>query len=673
MGRTPPRARRRAALAAVLSLLAIPAFAGPADGAGKPADAVKPGGSSASGKPGNGNGGGGGNHGGRGGGRHGGGNGGGNGGGGPRGGGNGGGGPRGGGNGGGGPAAAPTSGNSVASGGSTGGGGGGGGGGGNGNGNGNRGGRASSGGGRGFAAQGSGGSAGSGNRTASGSAANGGGSNPASAPSTGSSNGQATAAAAAPAAAPAAASPTSSEPRGSGRERGRRSRGQTAAQRRRARAAARAAAGRPAGRGATTAPSGAAAAATAVAAALPSAPAGATTGRGTESGGRSNGRDAAPAGDSPVVVRTFRSIVEVVPGFIKAVIAALSVALLVASAAWFLLARNARFLRRQREKLVGEIGVLQGALLPNVPPELSRLEASVAYRPAEGLAAGGDFYDAFPLDRGQVGIVVGDVAGHGKDALMHTALLRYTMRAYLEAGLEPRGALQVAGRVLDRGFDTLATVVLAIYDPAEHVLRYATAGHPPPVFLGPADHVPVTRSSSPPIGAMLPTGLRQTTVWLPAGSAVCFFTDGLIEARREGGLIGRLGLVEIIRELGPRASAAQLLNAVADRADHVGDDMAACMFRVADGPAAEDAPGRLEELELSASEPVAPILEPFLTGCGLAEHSIERRVADAEQILTGARAAIVRVSFDRIGPPSVSIAPANVESLAAAQAVRAAG
>ena len=301
---------------------------------------------------------------------------------------------------------------------------------------------------------------------------------------------------------------------------------------------------------------------------------------------------AKPPTDSPVVVRTFRRIVEVVPGFIKAVIAALAVALLIASAAWFLLARNARFLRRQREKLVGEIGVLQGALLPNVPPELSRLEASVAYRPAEGLAAGGDFYDAFPLERGHVGIVVGDVAGPRQGradahraAALHDARLPRGRASSRAPRSRSRAACSTAASTRSPPSSWPSTT------PSRHVLRYATAGHPPPVFLGEADHVPVTRSSSPPIGAMLPTGLRQTTVSLPAGSAVCFFTDGLIEARRDGGLIGRLGLVDIIRELGPRAPrGAAARRAWPTRADHVGDDMAACMFRVADGPAADRAP-----------------------------------------------------------------------------------
>ena len=133
-----------------------------------------------------------------------------------------------------------------------------------------------------------------------------------------------------------------------------------------------------------------------------------------------------------------------------------------------------------------------------------------------------------------MGIVIGDISGHGRDALMRTSLFRHTLRAYLDAGLEPRTALQVGGRVLERGADELATVILATYDPSAHLLRYASAGHPPPVFLGPPDHAPLTLASSPPIGVGVPTGLRQTTVSVPPGSVICLFTDGLIEARRAG-------------------------------------------------------------------------------------------------------------------------------------------
>jgi len=374
------------------------------------------------------------------------------------------------------------------------------------------------------------------------------------------------------------------------------------------------------------------------------------------------------AADRSPIVRSLERIVKVIPLAVKAVILVLGVLLMFASVAWFLRARTARYLRRHREMLLEEVGVLQGALLPAVPAELSKLQASVAYRPAEGMAAGGDFYDAFTLDDGRVGIVVGDVAGHGKDALMHTALLRYTLRAYLEADLEPRAAVQVAGRALDRGFDTLATVALAVYDPNARVLRYACAGHPPPVFLGDADHAPVTVSSSPPIGAGLPTGLRQTTVCLPADSAVCFFTDGLIEARRGDQMIGRLGLAAIIRELGPGATAREVLDRVAGEADRVDDDMAACMFRVVEG-GEEPASPRIEELEVRRGESLDVGLRRFLVACGVGTRAISNAIVRADQAMRRHHAVVVEASV-RTDETAVAIRPANVESFASAEARR---
>jgi hypothetical protein len=406
----------------------------------------------------------------------------------------------------------------------------------------------------------------------------------------------------------------------------------------------------------------------------PTGPAAAPVAAGSAAAGHGARSHSAPARaresvQSSPIVRTLERVVKVIPTAIKAIILVLAILLALASMAWFLRARSARYLRRQRELLLEEVGVLQGALLPTVPAELSQLQASVAYTPAEGLAAGGDFYDAFALDDGRVGIVVGDVAGHGRDALMHTALLRYTLRAYLEADLEPRAALQVAGRSLDRGFDTLATVVLAVYDPNARVLRYASAGHPPPVFLGEADHVPVTVASSPPIGAGLPTGLRQTTVCLPARSAVCFFTDGLIEARRGDQLIGRLGLVDLIRGLGPTATATQVLERVAAAADRVDDDMAACMFRVIDGPEGPGSSSRVEELEVRLGEQLERTLGRFLSACGVHPQACSDVIDRARLTTERHRGAVVQVSLRAEGS-LVQVRPANVESFASAEARR---
>jgi hypothetical protein len=359
--------------------------------------------------------------------------------------------------------------------------------------------------------------------------------------------------------------------------------------------------------------------------------------------------------------------VKVVPTALKAAIVVLAFLVLVAAIAYFLLARTARYLRRQRKELLGEIGVLQAALLPDVPDEIGGLRPSVAYRPADGPGAGGDFYDAFPLERGRVGIVIGDISGHGRDALMRTSLLRHTLRAYLDAGLEPRAALQVGGRVLDRGLDEIATVIVATYDPSRHLLRYASAGHPPPVFLGTPDHAPVTQASSPPIGAGIPTGLRQTTLTLAPGSAICLFTDGLIEARRNGEMIGRLGLARIIAELGPEATAQELLDRVADQVDELSDDMAACLFRV-DGQMSVR-PFRSEELEVRRSDTGTPVVDRFLAACGIdpAEAAaVARRARNISEHFGGA---VVSVTIAD-GALVADVLPANVESLAAAESQR---
>ena len=154
--------------------------------------------------------------------------------------------------------------------------------------------------------------------------------------------------------------------------------------------------------------------------------------------------------------------------------------------------REAR-LRRQSAELRGDVGALQAALLPSVPEQMGNVALSLAYKPAEGPAAGGDFHDVVPLGDGRFSVIVGDVSGHGRDALAATALVHYTVRAYLTAGLEPRLALRLTDKVLDGSLgDDFATVLAATYDPAASTLSYATAGHPAPIVIGDGD--PTTRS-----------------------------------------------------------------------------------------------------------------------------------------------------------------------------------
>jgi stage II sporulation SpoE-like protein len=368
--------------------------------------------------------------------------------------------------------------------------------------------------------------------------------------------------------------------------------------------------------------------------------------------------------------KTGPPIIRSVPHFVQEVPAALKFALAVAGlmaallgfAALMTMLRN-RSLDRQRRDLLQEVGLLQSALLPPVPDRVGGLRTSVAYRPADGPGAGGDFYDVLPLPGGRVGFILGDVSGHGRGALARTAFMRYTLRAYLEAGLEPRVALQVAGRVIDENLGgDFATVLLAVHDPETGSLTYATAGHPAPLVVGPQPHEPVTAGSSPPIGVGVRTGLRQTTVPLVSGSVAAMFTDGLLEARVEGGLLGRERLSELLDELGDDATARGLVQSVNREARVMSDDVAAVVIQPTN--AATAGLFRTEQLELSSRELDSGVGERFLEACGVAAGDVESALYDARMIADRFGGVILHVVFgNRL---RVEVLPRNVESIEAA-------
>src|SRR5262249_42761967 len=147
---------------------------------------------------------------------------------------------------------------------------------------------------------------------------------------------------------------------------------------------------------------------------------------------------------------------------------------------------------------------------------------------------------AFPLSRDRVAILVGDVAGQGRQALADAQLVRHAVRAYLEAGLDPRSALAMTGAVVDEREDPLfASVLVAVHDRRDGTLTFPSAAHEPPILVTEdgAGLPPVT-GWSPPLGTGLETGRRQTSIPLPQGQAICVVTDGVTEARSLGERLG---------------------------------------------------------------------------------------------------------------------------------------
>jgi serine phosphatase RsbU (regulator of sigma subunit) len=307
--------------------------------------------------------------------------------------------------------------------------------------------------------------------------------------------------------------------------------------------------------------------------------------------------------------------------------------------------QNAHLERRHAGPLA-DLQAMQAALVPEVPAQLGDLAVSVAYQPADGLGAGGDFYDVFLSATGKVVTVLGDVSGHGREALAHAALTRKTLRTYLQDELEPRAALAAAAHALEYPTGSrYATVAVGVYDGEQHTLTYALAGHPPPMLIDDASgrliHEPVLACSSPPIGWDAPTGRRQTRVSLSSGTRACFFTDGLVEARRGGKQLGREQLLQLLSALGPRARAGELLAEVRATADRIPDDMAACLLTPAHST--DELRTRVEELEVDADTLWRARTRAFLRLCSVRPAKVAETIEHARQITAGSDRALLRV------------------------------
>lgn len=177
---------------------------------------------------------------------------------------------------------------------------------------------------------------------------------------------------------------------------------------------------------------------------------------------------------------------------------------------------------------------LQRSLLPAAPPLVDGLDVAVRYLPAEG-DLGGDWYDIFTLPSGALALVMGDVEGHGLRSAVIMGRLRSALRAYALDYEDPAEVL----RRLDRKLcyfedDVTATVVYAVTEPPYDVVTVCSAGHAPPLLAQPGGLAAETVDA--PAGLLMgidpETHRHSDKIQLPPGSALAFYTDGLVERRK---------------------------------------------------------------------------------------------------------------------------------------------
>ncbi len=220
----------------------------------------------------------------------------------------------------------------------------------------------------------------------------------------------------------------------------------------------------------------------------------------------------------------------------------------------------------QQQKSFAEI--IQESLLPRRLPDVPEIDYGVLYRSAnvggDAPQIGGDFYDFLELEDGRLAMALGDVTGKGVQAAADTAMTKYVFRALAREHPNPANFLRYANDVVcdEISSGKFVTLFYALIDPVRHTFICGNAGHPEPKLLFPGgttlkdgsvvpEHEPKITSigmEGLALGILQDQDYEEKEYDFPPGSALVVYTDGVVEARREGRLYGQFRLERRIME-----------------------------------------------------------------------------------------------------------------------------
>jgi serine phosphatase RsbU (regulator of sigma subunit)/integral membrane sensor domain MASE1 len=237
--------------------------------------------------------------------------------------------------------------------------------------------------------------------------------------------------------------------------------------------------------------------------------------------------------------------------------------------------------RARREHQIAE--TLQRSLLPAALPEIPGIALTARYVPASAdMHVGGDWYDVVPLPNGLIGLVIGDVAGHGLQAAATMGQLRMAVRAYALQDPSPvtvlRGVQQLASQF---AVSEMTTLIYLVFDPATRQLRFANAGHPPVLVIGNGTTRYLADGLAPPVGATADMEFPEEVEELDVGATLLLYTDGLVERRGESIQDGldRLSRTAVSNGVGDLDGLCDHLVATLVDDDSVADDVALVAMR----------------------------------------------------------------------------------------------
>jgi serine phosphatase RsbU (regulator of sigma subunit) len=206
---------------------------------------------------------------------------------------------------------------------------------------------------------------------------------------------------------------------------------------------------------------------------------------------------------------------------------------------------NARLYQQQKD--FSE--TMQHSLLPRELPAVAGLEVGHVYQSSARVDVGGDVYDFLPLDDGRLAVIVGDVTGKGIQAAADMAMARFTFRALARMHPEPADFLAHTNEVIvdEIGVGKFITMLFVLVDPQTRTVACASAGHPAAKIVSPDGTVTPLAGPGLALGIEPEQAYETERVEVESGATIVLYTDGVVEARRDGKLYGEERLDEVLR------------------------------------------------------------------------------------------------------------------------------
>jgi serine phosphatase RsbU (regulator of sigma subunit) len=242
---------------------------------------------------------------------------------------------------------------------------------------------------------------------------------------------------------------------------------------------------------------------------------------------------------------------------------------------------NARLYQQQKQFA----DTMQRSLLPRSRPVIEGLEVGEVYEPSARVDVGGDVYDFLALDGGRLAVVLGDVTGHGVDATADMAMAKFVFRSLAREHPEPGDFLAAANDVIcsEIGPGKFISMCYVVVDGLNGRVAGASGGHPAPRIVLPDGSTRPLEAHGLVLGIDGGQEYVESYADLPPGASLVLYTDGVVEARRDGELYGDERLDALLaqrHELPARALALAVAEEAREFAGgELSDDLAVVVIR----------------------------------------------------------------------------------------------